>query len=205
MIINEEHVLSKNNFIPIENEKTQIVIGHTFNHDMRHVIGWKHRYNGKYKKTAAFTIDAAGFVYKHFDPKYQSEFLDSEELNDKSIVILLENSGWLFKDIEKNEYITWIGDIYNKSVEISEKRWRNYKFWEPYTIAQFQSTLELVETLCDGFNIPKKVIAHNTKIDNFFDYKGVLYKSNLEKHYTDLSPSWNYEEFKNKLESTQKI
>jgi uncharacterized UPF0160 family protein len=197
---NTTYSLTEKNYIPIETDKTQIVIGHTFNSDMKHFLGWNKRYNGKYKKTAAFTIDAAGFVYKHFEPKYSSEFLDTDELNNKSIVILLENNGWLVKDVEKNEYITWIGNIYNKPIDISEKRWRNYKYWDKYTDEQFESALELVNMLCEQFNIPKTVLAHNTKIDNFLDYKGVIYKSNLEKHYTDLSPSWNYEEFKHKLE-----
>lgn len=192
--------LSENNYNVIETKKTQIVIGHTFTSDMKHVIGWKKRYNGKYKKTAAYTISAAGFVYKHFDPKYSSDFLDTKELNDKSIVILVENNGWLTKDVEKNQYITWVGNIYNRPVEISEKRWRNYKYWDSYSDEQFEATLSLVNSLCEEFGIPKTVIGHNTKIDNFFEYKGVLYRSNLEKHYTDLNPTWCFEKFKNKLE-----
>jgi hypothetical protein len=112
----------------------------------------------------------------------------------------LENYGWLEKDIEKKEYITWLGDIYNKSADITEKRWRNNKYWDPYTIEQIDSCLELVSKLCVDFDIPKKVISHNTKIDNFFDYKGVLYKSNLDKNSTDLNPSWVFDIFKEKLE-----
>lgn len=201
MILDElKYVLSENNYIKEETQKTQIVLGNTFNHEMRHFFGWQHRYNGKYNKTAAFTIDAAGFVYKHFEPKYKSNFFELEELNDKSIVILLENYGSLNKDNEKKKFITWLGDIYNKSEEIVDKRWRNNRFWDPYTEEQLNSCLELVNQLCSQFDIPKKVISHNTKIDNFFDYKGVLYRSNLEKNCTDLNPSWFYNIFKEKLE-----
>jgi N-acetyl-anhydromuramyl-L-alanine amidase AmpD len=131
---------------------------------------------------------------------FKSEFFEVEDLNNKSIVILLENYGWLSKDIEKKEYITWLGDIYNKSTDIIDKRWRNNKYWDPYTTEQINSCLELVSKLCDEFEIPKKVISHNTKIDNFFDYKGVLYKSNLDKNSTDLNPSWVFDIFKEKLE-----
>jgi N-acetyl-anhydromuramyl-L-alanine amidase AmpD len=201
MVLDEKkYLLSENNYINEETNKTQIVIGHTFNDQMRHFTGWQNRYNGKYKKTAAFTIDAAGLIYKHFDPIFKSNFFELEDLNNKSIVILLENYGWLEKDIEKKEYITWLGDIYNKSTDITEKRWRNNKYWDPYTTEQIDSCLELVSKLCDEFNIPKKVISHNTKIDNFFDYKGVLYKSNLDKNCTDLNPSWVFDIFKEKLE-----
>lgn len=201
MVLDEKtYVLSENNYIKEETKKTQIVIGHTFNDQMKHFFGWKHRYNGKYKKTAAFTIDAAGFVYKHFEPKFKSDFFNSDDLNDKSIIILLENYGSLSKDVEKNQYITWLGDIYNKPKEVIDKRWRNNKYWDSYTTEQFNSCLELIKDLCDEFNIPKKVISHNTKIDNFFDYSGVLYKSNLDKNFTDLNPSWGFEIFKEKLE-----
>ena len=106
MVLDEKtYVLSENNYIKQETKKTQIVIGHTFNDQMKHFFGWKHRYNGKYKKTAAFTIDAAGFVYKHFEPKFKSDFFNSDDLNDKSIIILLENYGSLSKVVEKNQYI----------------------------------------------------------------------------------------------------
>ena len=134
------YVLSENNYIKEETKKTQIVIGHTFNDQMKHFFGWKHRYNGKYKKTAAFTIDAAGFVYKHFEPKFKSDFFNSDDLNDKSIIILLENYGSLSKVVEKNQYITWLGDIYNKPKEVIDKRWRNNKYWDSYTTEQFKKT-----------------------------------------------------------------
>ena len=201
MILDEKkYVLSENNFTKEETQKKQIIIGHTFNGDMRHFFGWQHRYNGKYKKTAAFTIDAAGLVYKHFDPRYKSDFFEINELNNKSIVILLENYGSLNMDNEKKEYITWLGDIYNKSKEVVDKRWRNSRYWDPYTTEQFNSCLELVSTLCDEFKIPKKVISHNTKIDNLLEYSGVLYKSNFDKNFTDLNPSWVFDIFKEKLE-----
>jgi N-acetyl-anhydromuramyl-L-alanine amidase AmpD len=201
MVLNENtYVLTENNYVKEETQKKQIVLAHTFNDNMRHFIGWKNRYNGNYKKTAAFTIDAAGFIYKHFEPKYKSKFFEVEDLNDKSIVILLENCGWLDKDTEKNRYITWLGNIYNKTSEVVNKRWRNNKYWDSYTTEQFDSALNLVSNLCDEFNIPKNVISHNTKINNFFDYRGVLYKSNLNKNYTDLNPSWDFDKFKQKLE-----
>jgi hypothetical protein len=91
MKFNCEHLLSLKNYDNIESIKKQIVLGNTFNHDMKHVIGWKHRHNGNYKKTAAFTIDINGVIHKHFDPKYQSKFFNDLILDGKSIVILLEN------------------------------------------------------------------------------------------------------------------
>ena len=204
MIINDkDYLLHNDNFVRQNHEKTKIIIGHTFNDGMKHVNGWKTRYNGKYKKTAAVTIDAAGLIYKHFDPKYQSEFFQNKELNSSSIIILLENFGWLYKDIHKNRYITWLGDIYNKPTEVLDKRWRDNRFWDPYTLEQFNSCLSLVSKLCEEFKIQKYVVSHNTKIDFLKNYSGVLYKSNLDKNYTDLNPSWDFENFKIKLEDEE--
>jgi hypothetical protein len=195
--------LPSNNFVPVESIKKQIVIGHTFNHNMRHVTGWLHRYNGIYKKTAAFTIDAAGSVYQHFDPKYQSRYFNNLDQDKKSIIILIENDGWLIKDEEKNEFITWIGDIYNQPNQIVEKRWRGYDHWVPYSEKQIEVATELVKMLCEEFEIPMTAFSHNTKIENLGDYKGIVFKGNLDRHFTDLSPAWPFEEFKNKIEINQ--
>ncbi len=115
---------------------------------------------------------------------------------------MLENNGSLIKDSENNQFIDWVGHIYNKPEEVVEKRWRNYQYWAPYTDEQVDSTVELVKRLCKEFYIPKFAIPHNTKLSQVDDFEGVLYKSNLEKYYTDLSPAWNCEAFKEKLENT---
>ena len=202
MIIDHKtYQLPIQNYTPIESDKKQIIIGHSFNHDMRHYNGWLKRYNGQYKKTVAFTISLSGLIYQHFDPKFYSNYFKDYQINAKSIVILLENDGWLIKDSENNEFITWIGDIYNEPSKVVEKRWRGYNFWAPYTKEQFESVTELVKLLCDEFSIPLTAIGHNTKVDKLADYKGIMYKSNIEKHYTDISPSWDCESFKTKIEN----
>ena len=205
MIINsKKYVLPDNNFIKVETIKKQIVIGHSFSHDMKHYVKWTNRLNGSYQKTASFSIDLNGNTYKHFDPIYFSNILGNIDIDKKSIVILLENDGWLTRDEEKNEFINWIGHIYNKPDIVVEKKWRGYTYWAPYSNKQFESTINLVTLLCDEFNIPKFALPHNTKIENTDDFSGVLYRSNLERHYTDLSPAWSCENFKHKLEQNEK-
>jgi len=199
IIDNTSYKLTKDNYKAVECEKTQIVIGNTNNRDMRHVIGWLHRYNGIYKKTAAFTIDKEGNVFKHFEPKYYTRYFNNLVLDKKTIVILIENEGWLLKNGENNEFITWVGDIYNQANPI-EKKWRGYDHWVPYTEKQFESVTNLVKILCEEFDIPMTAIGHNTKVDNIADFSGVVYKSNLDRHFTDISPAWDFEGFKNKLE-----
>jgi len=201
MFIDEtQYKLPSKNYFPVENVKKQIVLANTNNHDMRHVIGWVNRYNGKYKKTASFTIDRNGIIHKHFEPKYQSSFFNNLEIDKKTIVILLENEGWLTHNTEKNQFITWVGDIYNEVYGVVNKKWKGYDYWCSYTHEQLESVLRLAKKLCVEFDIPLISLNHNTKIDYINDYTGVLYKSNFEKHYMDLTPAWDYELFKNKLE-----
>lgn len=200
MIIDDQtYKLEEKNYVPIECIKKQIVIGNTYNSKMRHVIGWQKRNNGLHKKTAAFTIDAAGVVYKHFEPSFQSKYFSTLEQNTKSIVVLLENDGWLTRNLPDERFYTWKGNIYNGIVV--GKLWKGFNKWATYTQEQIDSCVELVDSLCEEFFIPKTVIGHNTKIDNISEYNGVLYKSNIAKHFFDVSPAWNCEEFKNKLEN----
>lgn len=194
-----DFILPKTNYILIENVKKQIIIGNTFNHDMRHIIGWRHRYNGKYLKTAPFTIDRLGVIHKHFDPKYQSKYFNDLVLDGRSIVILLENDGWLTLNSEKNNFISWVGDIYSESDSVVEKKWRGYRYWAPYSEEQMIATINLVQLLCKEFSIPIVAVSHNTKIDNISDYEGIMYKSNITKYYNDLNPSWDFDQFNEKL------
>lgn len=195
----ETYRLDENNYYPVKNIKKQIIFANTFNTEMKHVMGWKHRLNGKNKKTAHFTISESGEIFEHFNSEYQSEFFNDKEIDSKTIVILIENLGWLQKD-EKNEYITIYGDIYNNLENVLTKRWREHEFWVKYTDNQLVSALELVKQLSDEFFIPKTIFGHNTKVEDLHDYQGSLYKSNLEKHYSDLTPAWDYKGFKLKLE-----
>lgn len=199
MNIDESYILPKNNYTNIESIKKQIVIGNTNNNNMKHYIGWINRHNGKYKKTAAFTIDADGIIYKHFEPRYQSEYFNNLEQNNKSIIILLENDGCLIKDIEKNNFLSWLGYIY-KERDVFEKKWRSYNYWAQYKKEQIDSTVNLVKELCKEFYIPLTAMTHNTKMNGLEDYCGILYKSNIEMYYTDLSPAFDFEYFINKIE-----
>lgn len=199
-IDDKTYKLNVNNYVPIESEKKQIVLGNTFNTNMQHAIGWGTRYNGKYKKTAAFTIDKRGLIYQHFDPKYYSRYFNTADQNTKSILVLIENYGWLVKDNKKDKYINWFGQTYIDNDDIMEKKWRDYMYWAPYNNKQLESAIYLILKLCSEFNIPKIAVGHNTKIDDLYEFEGVLYKSNIEKHYTDLNPNWKFDIFKEKVE-----
>lgn len=200
-IDDKTYKLSDDKYIKEGTSKKRIVIGNTFSTNMRHCIGWNKRWNGKYTRTAMFTIDINGNIYQHFSPNYFSNFLDNSTLNETTISIILENEGWLIKDlVEENTYLNYIGHIYKREDSVVEKRWRNHTFWAPYSKQQKESTYKLVKELCLEFDIPLKAISHNTNFDTVEEFEGVLYKSNFEKYYTDVSPAWDCLEMKNKIE-----
>ncbi len=197
----ETYILSEDNYYKTKNKKTQIVIGHTFSNDMSFFNGWKNRLNGKFKKTSPFTIDTNGNVYNHYSPKHHSDFIGFDPYDLKSIPILLVNEGWLIKDVINNQYIDWIGNIYDREDKVVERRWRSHTYWAPYTEKQIKSLVTLVDYLCDEFDIEKKVVEHNTQVYDIDKFEGVVFKSNYNKNTTDLSPAWNYNVFKQLTEN----
>jgi hypothetical protein len=43
-------------------------------------------------------------------------------------------------------------------------------------------------------------MTHNVKVNDLKDYSGILYKSNIEMYYKDLSPAFNFDYFINNIE-----
>ena len=137
------HLLGIQNFHQTEYNKTQIIVGNTFASGLDHITRWKTRMNGKYKSTAPFTILRDGTIHTHFDPKHHSDFMGIKDVDRNSIPIVLENYGWLTKDLQNDRYLTWIGDIYNEEDGIVETRWRNHSYWSQYTSEQIDSLVKL--------------------------------------------------------------
>lgn len=199
IIDSESYPLDTKNYYTKEFPKKQIVIGHTFTNDMKHYIGWKNRYNGKYKKNATFTIDLEGNIYQHFDPKYYSNFLNIQNVDEHVIGITLVNRGWLMRNIKSDEYFDFLNYPVS-NLNVVKKRWRNHTYWAPYSEEQITSLIKLCRYLSNKYGINLEVLPHNTRIDSVYDYNGVVFRSNYMKEFTDLSPAFDFIEFKNKLE-----
>ena len=199
-INNQTYKLGINNYVKRRHSKHQIVIASTFSEDMNHVSGWKTRYGGDFKRTAAFTIDIHGNIHQHYPPEFYSEFLGIDSIDEHIIPILIENEGWLIKDIKTDSYVNYIGNTYKRKESVIESEWRGQDYWAPYTNKQLDSAIQLCKYLCNMFGIEFQTVSHNTKLDGIYDYNGVIYKSNFNKRYTDLSPAWDYTTFKNKIE-----
>ena len=173
--------------------------------DMKHIDMWETRQNGKYKGTSPFVISNDGTIYQHYDPKYYSDMLNISDYDKYAIPIMLENEGWLVKDYSKNVLLTWCGDIYNKNLDlIADVKWRHKKKWAPYTKEQVDSLVWLTNHLINEYDIVRYVPDHNTRIKGVSYEKGVFFRSNYNTKYTDLTPAFNFEDFKNKIENNEK-
>jgi|ETNvirenome_6_85_1030632.scaffolds.fasta_scaffold02692_10 N-acetyl-anhydromuramyl-L-alanine amidase AmpD len=197
---NLTYELIDNNYHTQKFEKNQIVIGNTFSEKFYHFNGWLTRLDGGYTKTANYTVTRKGEVYEHFNPIYYSDFLNEKRIDKKIISIVLENQGWLKKDLLTNKYFDWVGNIYKRRVNVVEKRWRGQQYWDPYTPKQFKTTINLVKYLCETYNIDKKCVGHNTYIKGVEEFNGITYRSNYYKDNTDVNPSWNFNKFKSNIE-----
>jgi len=182
-------------------KKTKIVLCHTSREVEEYLTSLKFRCNGKYDKIPHYVITKKGKVLQLLPDHGYTNYFTDDTLNKTSVLVCLENLGWLEKKPLTNYYINWKGSIYNQ--QVYEKKWRDFFFWEPYTTSQIEKTAELCSHLIDEFQIKKNCVLHNTKIDGVENFEGIVSRSNFNGKYTDLNPSFNFETFTKIIENGQ--
>jgi N-acetyl-anhydromuramyl-L-alanine amidase AmpD len=186
-----------------QKKKKQIILSHTGRDVEEYLMMLKYRNNGKYKKTPHYVISKSGqIIQKLFDESY-SDYFYEPNINRNSIIIVFENLGWLNKVPLKDYYTNWIGNIY-KGVPY-ERKWRDYHFWDPYTSLQIQSASKLCLNLVEEHKIEKKCVGHNTKVKDVSKIGGIVSRSNFDDIYTDLNPSFDFENFTNLIKNEQLV
>lgn len=182
-----------------EKVKTQILLTHTGRNIIDLMVSFKSRFDGVPIRLPHYLINRSGSVIKVLDDLYNSNLTNSNKVNSKSIVISLENLGWLEKVPLKKHHINWIGNIYNG--EVFDKKWRDYFFWQPYTEIQLEKTAELCRELSKKHKIELRCLGHNTKVKGVETFSGIITKSNFDDFATDLSPAFDFEKFNNLLKN----
>lgn len=178
--------------------KTQIILTHTSRDINQYLMSLKYRFNGKYDKIPNYVIDKDGRILETLNPEKYSKIFNNKNIDNKSIIISLENLGWLEKEPLKNGYINWIGNIYKGKV--FERKWRDYLYWDKYTNEQIDSCVFLCKKLIEEFGIVKKFVGHNTKINGIEKFEGIVTRSNYFTETTDLNPSFEFEYFLKNIE-----
>ncbi|MEY4571629.1 MAG: hypothetical protein RLZ10_840 [Bacteroidota bacterium] len=191
------------NFKPLgkNKKKHQLILVHSSRDIEKYLQSLKYRYNGKNKKIPNYVVTKNGKILKLIDDINYCEYFTNSKINTYSIIICLENLGWLQKEPLKDYYVNWIGDIYKGKP--FEKKWRDYFFWDPYTEEQINATVELVDSLFQKNKIKRNIVGHNTKLSGVERYEGLTSKSNYDSIYTDVNPSFNFEEFIKKIDNDE--
>ena len=191
------------NFKPTgkQKKKKQIILCHTSREVEEYLTSLKFRYNGKFDRIPNYVITRDGRILQLLSDISYTNYFNNENINRNSIIICLENLGWLEKKPLTNYYINWKGSIYNE--QVYEKKWRDYFFWEPYTTSQIESTADLCNQLNKTLRINNRCIGHNTKVSGVENFEGIVTKSNFDSDFTDLSPSFNFETFRKLLKNEQ--
>lgn len=184
-----------------QKKKKQIILCHTSRNIKDYILALKHRHNGKYNKIPNYIIDRSGNIFQLLPETGYSAIFTETNINKNSIIISLENLGWLEKLPLSNNYVNWIGDIYNET--IVEKKWRDYFYWQPYTDKQMDSCIELCNKILKDFSIDKKCVGHNTKVNGVDKFAGIASRSNFSSDCTDLSPAFKFEYFQKRIENEQ--
>lgn len=182
-----------------EKIKNQILLVHTSRNVIDYMVSIKYRYDGNPKKLPHYIITRDGKIIKLLEHNINSNYSNNDRVNSKSIVISLENLGWLEKVPLKKHYINWIGNIYNG--EIIDRKWRDYFLWQPYTDIQLEKTAELCKELSKEMSIKLACVGHNTKVKGCESFIGILTRSNFDEFATDISPAFNFELFNKLLEN----
>jgi N-acetyl-anhydromuramyl-L-alanine amidase AmpD len=184
-----------------QKKKKQIILCHTSREVEEYLTSLKYRYNSKFDRIPNYIITKSGVILQLLPNDGHTNIFTEDRINQNSIVVCLENLGWLEKKPLTNHYINWKGSIYSE--QVYEKKWRDFFFWEPYTTSQINSTAELCNYLIDELRIKRQCVGHNTKIDGIVNFEGIVSRSNFNSKYTDLNPSFNFGNFVNLIENGQ--
>jgi hypothetical protein len=184
-------------------KKTQIILTETKRDYRNYINSLRYRYNKKNPYLPNYVISKDGDIYEIMEPERYSLFMGKENIDKRSIIIAIENLGWLKKNPLENSYVNWVGDIYKK--DAVEKKWRDEFFWDPHNEELIVKISKLVTDLCEKFNIPKKCLGDNVRHEGVENFRGVVTRSNFDFIHKDVNPSFNFKLLKKLVENDEPI
>jgi N-acetyl-anhydromuramyl-L-alanine amidase AmpD len=192
--------LKDNQYFAESSPKTQIYLHHTAGNG--NAEGVSRYWNGNDSRIAtAFIIGENGTIVQCFSSKHWAWHLgiDQEDfarngakysnLNKLSVGIEVCNWGYLKKKGDK--YYNYAGGVVNPSyVTELETPYKGYKYWYKYSDAQIESLRQLVEYLCETYDIPKDYRSEIWAIDKeaFKGTKGIFTHNSVRKDKSDMYP-----------------
>ena len=99
-----------------QKKKKQIILCHTSREVEEYLTSLKFRWNGNFDRIPNYLISKNGEVLQLLGDTAHSNYFKEDNLNRNSVIISLENLGWLEKKPLTNHYINWNGSIYKGQV-----------------------------------------------------------------------------------------
>lgn len=200
--INNSLKLPDDQYFSSGNYKTGICLHHTCGSSATSTIDWWKR--DTQMVGTAFIVDRDGTIYQAFDPlgwayQFGLKWKDPDRLNFEKRFIgieiaseggLIENNGSLYcfdtispRTIKKREEAFDYGKVY-----------RGYRYFDKYEQKQIDSVVQLVNYLCDNFNIERKLPVDymNFYGDQLKNFRGIIGHVNVRLDKSDPAPDKSF-------------
>lgn len=179
--------------------KKRIALHHTCGYSADGAISsWRERTD---RVGTPYVVERDGKIYQVFDDAFYAwQFGLSNnprrtEIEQSSIGIEIVNLGYLIK-LQNNTFADMYGRAYKGEVFDNKTPWRGYRYWHPYSEAQYIAVANLINMLSQKHDIPIR-INHSIDFDmSAVDKYTIFNHANVRKDKTDLSPAFDF----NKLE-----
>ncbi|MDZ7690197.1 MAG: N-acetylmuramoyl-L-alanine amidase [Balneolaceae bacterium] len=196
--IKKDWRLADTEYFQTSNKKTGICVHHTVGGTARSTFDWWNR--DQNMVGTAFMIDRDGSVYSVFDPEnwawqFGLPWPDEERIafEKRFIGIELASEGGLLEENGKYYCFERISSRTEKPEEEvfdAGSDYRGYRYFDRYEPEQIDSLVELINKLCDDFDIPRQMRADSTKFygKQLIDFKGIIGHTMVRKDKSDPAP-----------------
>ena len=195
-----QHRLKSGQFMEVKHDKKQIYLHHTAGGP--DAVSVARYFDNKPERVAtAFIIGANGTIVQCFSSKDWAYHLGLKESIFKAskvpyisldpISIGIEVCNWGPLTFKNGKYYNYVGGEVNAShVTTLEKPYKGHKHWFTYTDAQIESLRQLVEYLCETYDIPKDYNESiwDIDIDALKGNKGIFTHNSVRKDKSDMYP-----------------
>jgi len=192
--------LDSDQFFAEESKKTQIYLHHTAGGG--NAVAVSKFWNSNDSRIAtAFVIGEKGTIVQCFSSKHWAWHLgiDLEDFskngakyqNLNKLSVGIEVCNWGPLKLKNGKFYNYVnGDVDPSMVTQLDKQYKGHVLWYKYTDEQIESTRQLVEYLCETYDIPKDYRSEIWDIDKeaFKGTPGIYTHNSVRKDKSDIYP-----------------
>jgi N-acetyl-anhydromuramyl-L-alanine amidase AmpD len=192
--------LSNSQYFHEESEKKQIYLHHTAGNGNPVAVSRWWNSNGD-RIATAFVVGEKGSIVQCFSSRHWAYHLgiDSQDFsvhglkyqNLNKLSVGIEVCNWGPLKLKDGKYYNYVKGVVDPSmVTTLDTPYKGNKYWYKYTDAQIESTRQLVEYLCDTYDIPKAYRSEIFAIDKeaFKGTAGIYTHNSVRKDKADIYP-----------------